>query len=118
MCKGFSDKAIKWFYSYLISRTFFVSLNNIFLEAGTTKCRVSQGSTVGPLLFLLYINNIPQDLSNHHAHLYAEDNSIFYQHKHVTKFVNVCNWFADDQLSIHVSEYKLNIFLGKKPTRC
>ena len=40
---AFSDKAIKWFHSYLTSRTFFVSLNNVFSESGTIKYRVLQG---------------------------------------------------------------------------
>ena len=42
-CIAFSDKAIKWFHSYLTSRTFFVSLNNVFSESETIKYRVLQG---------------------------------------------------------------------------
>ena len=66
-CIGFSDKTIKWFHSYLTNRAFFVSLGTVFSESGTINCGVSQGSVLGPLLFLLYINDIPQALSNAHT---------------------------------------------------
>ena len=62
-CIGFSDKTIKWFHSYPTNRAFFVSLVNEFSEAGTINCGVSQRSILGPLLFLLYINDIPHVLS-------------------------------------------------------
>ena len=88
-CIGFSDKTIKWFHSYLTIRPF-VSLDDEFLEAGTINCGVPQGSKSGPL-FLLYINDIPQALSDSRTYLYADDTSIFYQHKGVARIENVLN---------------------------
>ena len=76
-CIGFSDKRIKWSHSYLTNRAIFVSLVTVFSEAGTINCGVLQRSIWGPLLFLLYINVIPQALSNTHTYLYADDSSIF-----------------------------------------
>ena len=90
-CIGFSDKTIKWFHSYLTNRVIFVSLGTDFLEAGILNCRVPQGSILGPLMFLLYINDIPQTLSNIHTYLYADHTSIFCQHKDVTEIENVLN---------------------------
>ena len=80
-CKGFSDKTINWFNSYLTNRVIFASLGTAFSEAGTINCGVPQGSLLGPLLFLLYINDIPQVLSNIHTYLSADDTSIFSKHK-------------------------------------
>ena len=57
-CIGFSDKTIKWFHSYLTNRVTFVSLDAVFSEAGIINCGVPQGFILGPLLFLLYINDI------------------------------------------------------------
>ena len=63
-CIGFSDKTIKWFHTYLTNRAIFVLLSIVFSEAGTINCGVPQISILGPLLFLLYINDVPQALSN------------------------------------------------------
>ena len=111
---GFSDKTMKWLHPYLTNRAIFVSLGTVFSEAGTINCGVPKGSILGPLLFSLYINDIPQALSNTHTYLYADDTSIFCQHKDVTKienvfskeFANVCDWFVDNKLSIHFGEDK------------
>ena len=81
----FSDNTINWFHSYLTNRAFFVSLGTDFSEEGTINYGVPQGSILGPFLFLLYINDILQALSNTHTYLYADDTSIFCQHKDVMK---------------------------------
>lgn len=62
-CIRLSDETMKWFYSYLTSRVFFVSLDNVILEAGTVNCDFLK-DLQEPLLFLLCINGIPQPLSN------------------------------------------------------
>ena len=118
-CIGFLDKTIKWFHSYLTNRAIFVSLGTVFSKAGTINCEVPQGSILEPLLFLLYINDIPQALSNTHTYLYVDDTSISCQHKDATEienvlnkeFVNVCDWFVDNKLSIHFCEDKTKCIL-------
>ena len=77
-CMGCSDKTIKWFHSYLTNRVFFVSIGTVFSEAGTRNCRVPKGSMLRPLLFLLYINDTLQALSNTHSYLTADETSIFF----------------------------------------
>ena len=117
-CIGFSDK-IKWFHSYLTNRAIFVLLGTVSSEAGTINCGVPQGSILGPLLFLQYINDILQALSNTHTYLYADDTNIFCQDKDVTEienvlnkeFANVCDWFIDNRLSVHFGEDKTKCIL-------
>ena len=79
---GFRAPVIKWFESYLSSITFLACID-VFSEAGTLKYGVPQGSILGPLLFLLYVNDLPQLLSDAGSHLYADDTCIFSQHEHV-----------------------------------
>ena len=57
---GFSKDFILWFKSYFSKRKFKVNLNKTFSEPGKLLCGVSQESILGSLLFLLYINNMPQ----------------------------------------------------------
>ena len=115
----FLDRKIKWFHSYLTNRVFSVSLDNVFSEVGSINCGVPKGSILGPLLFWLYINDISQALSNSHIYLYADDTSIFYQHKDITEienvlkkeFVNVCESFVDNKLSTRFGEGKTKCIL-------
>ena len=80
---GFRTSLIKWFKSYLSNRKLLVYIDNVFSEAGTLKYGVPQGSILRPLLFLLYVNDLPQLLSDAGSHLYADDTCIFSQHEHV-----------------------------------
>ena len=110
---GFRASVIKWFESYLSNRKFLVCID-VFSEAGTLKYGVPQGSILGPLLFLLYVNDLPQSLSDAGSYLYADDTCIFYQPEDVNKFSSFCQWFIDNQLSIHFGEDKtISIIFSK-----
>ena len=56
---GFSDHTVKWFQSYLSNRKFMVNLENSFSEVSSISCGVPQGSILGPLLFLIYVKDMP-----------------------------------------------------------
>lgn len=55
---GIRGIANKWFESYLYERKQFVSVNGNVSDTSTITYRVSQGSVLGPLVFLIYINNL------------------------------------------------------------
>jgi hypothetical protein len=70
-----------WFKNYLSGRRQFVFVNNELSDSGLVKAGVPQGSVLGPLLFLLYINDITDNLGNL-ARLFADDTSLSYSGKH------------------------------------
>ena len=115
---GFSNNTIEWFRSYLSNRTFHVSLNSYMSSAGKIICGVPQGSILRPLLFLLYINDMPQSVETD-LFLYADDTGLVFQHKDRNKmneqlnkdFHNICLWFIDNKLSIHFGEDKTKCIL-------
>ena len=73
-------------------------------------------------IFLLYVNDFPQSLSDTGSYLYADDTCIFFQHEDVKKIENVssktfsslCQWFIDNKLSIHFQEDKNKSILFSK----
>ena len=69
--------------------TNFLVCTDVFSEAGTLNYGVPQGSILGLLLFLLYVNDLPQSLSDAGSYLYTDDICIFYKHEDVKKIENV-----------------------------
>ena len=118
-CLGFKKPVIKWFKSYLSNRKFLALLEGAFSEEGLLTCGVPQGSFLGPLLFLIYISDLSQALSETASNLYADDTCIYYQHKNEqeieailnNEFSSLCEWFIDNKLSIHFGEDKTKSIL-------
>ena len=88
------------------------------MEPGNLLCGVPQGSILGPLLFLLYTNDMPQSV-NCELLLYADDTCLIFQHNDIKEIENqlnknfslICDWFVDNKLSIHFGEDKTKSIL-------
>ena len=114
------------FRSYISERIFLVNIEGKLSDFGKIYCGVPQGSILGPLLFLIYVNDIPQAVKSTLL-LYADDSCILYQHKEVGEiekhlgkdFENICDWFLDNKLSIHFGKDKTKsiLFASKRRSK-
>ena len=74
---GFDRSALSWFHSYLTERSQKVVINNnVFSDIGYLKFGVPQGSILGPLIFILFINDISLHLNYSKLYSYADDTSL------------------------------------------
>ena len=79
---GFNDRAVKWFENYLCNqRQQFTCINGISSSVKNVTCGVPQGSLLGPLLFLLYTNDMPDKVRYCKLALYADDTCLFFSNK-------------------------------------
>ena len=76
-----------WFKSYLSNRKQFIVLNDKSTLQVAIKCGVPQGSILGPLLFLLYVNDLPKAYNRLTSIMFADDTNLFLSHRnHKTLF--------------------------------
>ena len=80
---GVRGKAYEWFQSYLSNRKQFVCVHGHDSDSLPLTCGVPQGSILGPLLFLLYVNDLPNASSLRTFHLFADDTNIYYSCKNL-----------------------------------
>ena len=83
--------AHSWFSSYLSNRKEITQHGDQLSEACEIKHGVQQGSILGPILFLIYINDFNKCLNKSDAIMYADDTNIFLHHNHVDNlYTNAC----------------------------
>ena len=88
---GIRGIALDWFRSYLSNRKQCTEIGNFQSTFSDVKCGVPQGSILGPLLFLLYINDIVLSSEVFKFTLFADDTSLFYSHEDKAEAVNIIN---------------------------
>ena len=95
LCKlkhyGFRGVVVEWFKNYLSNRTQYVSYNNCKSSLRDIVCGVPQGSTLGPLLFILNVNDITFTYNVLDFILFADDTTILYSHKDINSQVKAVN---------------------------
>ena len=74
---GIRGVAKSWFVSYLTNRKQVVTVNGVASDVQDVSCGVSQGSVLGPLLFLIYINDFHRCSDLFEFHLFADDANLF-----------------------------------------
>ena len=116
---GFSNV---WFKSYLSNHNQYVSINGYESGLAALNCGVPQGSVLGPLLFLLYINDLNQAIKFCKVHHFADDTNLLCLSnsiKKINKLVNadlkhLANWLNANKISLNVKKTEMVIFKSKQ----
>ena len=88
------------------------------MEYRLVKCRVPQGFILGPLLFLLYVNDLKNVFSVLDPIIFADDTNLFYTHSNIQKLFSIMNeelasinqWFTSNKLSSNSKKTKHYFF--------
>ncbi len=120
---GIRGTSLNWFQSYLCDRKQYVSVNGHSSSACYITCGVPQGSVLGPLLFLIYINDLPNSSKLLKFFLFADDTNIYFESDdliRLSKTVNkelkkVKTWLDCNKLALNVD--KTNFVLFHSPRK-
>ena len=122
---GIRGCAYNWFASYLSNRKQFVSYNGVQSEKQTIECGVPQGSILGPLLFLVYINDLPDICQHTFPVLFADDTNLFFSGKNIdyleqtinTELDRITLWLKANKLSLNIKKTQFMMFSGFKKNK-
>lgn len=113
-CIGIRGQALKWFKSYLSHRSQIVAINDAFSVPEIVDYGVVQGSTLGPVLFLIYINNLDKVNITGELFLFADDTAVVFKGKswadvYESAKKDLCllkTWFTDNVLTMNINKTK------------
>ena len=115
---GIRGTALGWFRSYLSNRSRYVSVNGCNSSNLNVTCSIPQRSVIGPLLFLIYINDLSNSSSKLSFYFFADDKNIYFESHSLANLQKVVNkelrhvkkWLDANKLSLNVDKINFVIF--------
>ena len=121
---GIRGIALEWIKDYLLNRKQYVVYNNTKSNISSVEIGVPQGSILGPLLFIIYVNELPTISSALSCIQFADDTSIFIRGRSLPRITSILNqemdkitdWLNLNMLTINVSKtnYMIMTTQGKR----
>ena len=107
--------------SYLENRVQAVKVNSVISEFKEINVGVPQGSVLGPILYLIYVNDLPNISDQFSTCLFADDTTLIFEDKNKYELFNKCDygvnlfftWCCANRLSINISKTNLMLFSNK-----
>ena len=118
---GIRGLALNWFKDYLHDRKQYVVVNGVKSQSCSVHFGIPQGSILGPLIFLVYINDIIHSTSLFHYSLFADDTSVLMSHRNMHTLMSLANseieklysWFCSNKLSLNFDKTNYVIFRSR-----
>ena len=115
---GVKNSNLKWFESYLDKRKQFVGYQQNQTKINYVTCGGAQGSILGPLLFIIYVNDLKNASNLLDPIMFADDTNLFYSHKNIKTLFETMNqelgklntWFQANKLSLNTGKTKYTFF--------
>ena len=109
---GFRGITLSLLKSYLTNRYQYVSYNNTNSKILPIKCGVPQGSVLGPVLFLMYINDLPNLTNKCNFTLFADDTTLTFKSHNLYALENeinstlvlICDWLCGNKLVLNIDK--------------
>ena len=109
---GVIGNVLDWFRSYLCGRSQYVTVNGHVSASLSITCGVQQGSVLGPLLFLIYVNDLPSISKILEFYLCADDTSIYFESGNLLTLQKIVNrelrkvkkWLEANRLALNVNK--------------
>ena len=115
---GIRGKALDLLKSYLGNREQFTSIDKYKSGTKPINCGVPQGSVLGPLFFILFINDLPNCCPLGNFRIFADDTNVFIQGDNIDELINACrnimislsSWFLANKLTLNADKSSFTIF--------
>ena len=116
----------KWISNYLHNRVQYTTVNNTRSDIKLIECGVPQGSVLGPLLFLIYINDIHKAIPGATPKLFADDTNVFVIGSNLSELQQKANYYLDclydwcccNKLTINWEKTNFMVFSPKADACC